>query len=110
MFSQWYPLFDAHHASTGTTRSTDVQASKVWFTAPNDSMRNWNGYCNEIYQTGILLFGIFAITDPYNPNALPNTAARHFARSFHRAGPESLLLPAACRLWVTASGCRFNAQ
>lgn len=86
MYSQWYPLFDAYYASTGTIRDTDVQA--FWFTAPNDSKRNWNGYCNEIYQTGILLFGVFAITDPYNPNAFPNKAARCSSRGWSRPTPD----------------------
>ena len=76
MYSVYSTVFDQYFARTGTTFATSVAASEAFFTQPQPYESNWLEMTQLFWQTGILLFGIFAVTDPYNPGAYMHSGLR----------------------------------
>lgn len=62
------PVIDAFNAAHGLTRGTGGAAG-VFFTAPGLHISPLHAFWDEVILTGILLLGIFAITDEFNTSA-----------------------------------------
>ncbi|CAN5422670.1 MIP/aquaporin family protein [soil metagenome] len=62
------PVIDAYNATHGFTRATGGAAG-VFFTAPGAHITPIHAFWDEVILTGILLLGIFAITDEFNTQA-----------------------------------------
>ncbi len=62
------PVIDAFNASHGFTRAGGGAAG-VFFTAPGLHITPIHAFWDEVILTGILLLGIFAITDEFNTSA-----------------------------------------
>lgn len=62
------PVIDAYNASHGLTRAGGGAAG-VFFTAPGEHITPIHALWDEVILTGILLLGIFAITDEFNTQA-----------------------------------------
>lgn len=65
MFS---PVIDAYNQTQGIDRAAGGAAG-VFFTAPGAHITPIRAFFNEIVLTGVLLLGIFAITEEYNTQA-----------------------------------------
>ncbi len=62
------PVIDAFNAAHALTRGTGGAAG-VFFTAPGLHISPLHAFWDEVILTGILLLGIFAITDEFNTSA-----------------------------------------
>jgi len=58
------------------SKQDSVTSSESFFTSVNEHLTNYDGFIGQIYQTGILLYGIFAVTDPYNPNSFSHNGLK----------------------------------
>lgn len=61
----YHPVIDAYNAAHGLTRATGGGAG-VFFTHPGEHVTPIHAFWDEVILTGLLLLGIFAITDEYN--------------------------------------------
>lgn len=69
------PVIDAFNAAHGLTRAGGGGAG-VFFTAPGAHVTPVHAFWDEVVLTGVLLLGIFAITDEYNTQApMANSSA-----------------------------------
>ena len=68
VYAMFSPVIDAFNATHGVTRAGGGAAG-VFFTHPGDGITPIRAFFNEIVLTGILLLGIFAITEEYNTQA-----------------------------------------
>jgi glycerol uptake facilitator protein len=62
------PIIDAFNAAHGLTRAGGGAAG-VFFTAPGAHVTPVHAFWDEVILTGVLLLGIFAITDEFNTQA-----------------------------------------
>lgn len=62
------PVIDAYNVTHGLTRAGGGAAG-VFFTAPGAHITPLHAFWDEVILTGILLLGIFAITDEFNTSA-----------------------------------------
>jgi glycerol uptake facilitator protein len=68
VYMMYGPVIDSFNQSQGLTREAGGAAG-VFFTHPGDGITPVRAFFNEIVLTGILVLGIFAITDEYNTQA-----------------------------------------
>ena len=68
VYMMFSPVIDAFNATQGLDRASGGGAG-VFFTAPGAHITPIRAFFNEIVLTGILLLGIFAITEEYNTQA-----------------------------------------
>ncbi len=68
VYMMFSPVIDAYNLTQGIDR-TAGGAAGVFFTHPGDHITPIRAFFNEIVLTGILLLGIFAITEEYNTQA-----------------------------------------
>lgn len=61
----YHPVIDAYNAAHGLTRATGGAAG-VFFTHPGEHITPIHAFWDEVILTGLLLLGIFAITDEFN--------------------------------------------
>jgi glycerol uptake facilitator protein len=61
----YHPVIDAYNAAHGLTRATGGAAG-VFFTHPGEHVTPIHAFWDEVILTGMLLLGIFAITDELN--------------------------------------------
>jgi glycerol uptake facilitator protein len=68
VYALFSPVIDAFNLAHHTTRAAGGAAG-VFFTHPGSSIVPMHAFTDEIILTGILVFGIFAITEQYNEQA-----------------------------------------
>ncbi|WP_244021433.1 MIP/aquaporin family protein [Novosphingobium organovorum] len=61
----YHPVIDAYNAAHGLTRAGGGAAG-VFFTHPGEHVTPMHAFWDEVILTGMLLLGIFAITDEFN--------------------------------------------
>lgn len=61
----YHPVIDAYNIAHGLTRASGGAAG-VFFTHPGEHVTPIHAFWDEVILTGLLLLGIFAITDEYN--------------------------------------------
>jgi len=76
VYSMYFPIFTAYLDSNHVSKQDSVTSSESFFTSVNEHLTNYDGFIGQIYQTGILLYGIFAVTDPYNPNSFSHNGLK----------------------------------
>lgn len=64
----YHPVIDAYNAAHGMTRATGGAAG-VFFTHPGEHITPIHAFWDQVILTGMLLLGIFAITDEFNDMA-----------------------------------------
>ncbi len=70
------PVIDHYNLVHHLTRAGDGGAAGVFFTHPGESITPANAFVDEIVLTGILVLGVFAITEQFNTLApAPNLGA-----------------------------------
>ncbi len=65
VYQLWHPVIDAFNAAHGMTRASGGAAG-IFFTHPGEHIAPLHAFWDEAILTGILLLGIFAITDEFN--------------------------------------------
>ena len=68
VYALFSPVIDAFNAAHRLTRAGGGAAG-AFFTHPGDGITSTHAFTDEIILTGILIFGIFAITEQYNEEA-----------------------------------------
>lgn len=68
VYMMFGPVIDAFNLAQGVTREAGG-AGGVFFTSPGEHITPVRAFFNEVVLTGILLLGIFAITEEYNTQA-----------------------------------------
>ncbi|GJQ15410.1 hypothetical protein GpartN1_g7201.t1 [Galdieria partita] len=76
VYNMYYPIFTAYLDTNGITKQDSVSSSEAFFTSVNEHLTNYDGFIGQIYQTGILVYGIFAVTDPFNPNSFSHNGLK----------------------------------
>ncbi len=64
----YHPVIDAYNGAHGMTRATGGAAG-VFFTHPGEHITPIHAFWDQVILTGMLLLGIFAITDEFNDMA-----------------------------------------
>jgi len=82
MWAMWHEQFHTYWANFNTDMTTDVSSANVFFTNPASNRDSVDMFIGQIFQTGILLFGVFAVTDPYNPNSFSHNGMAAFLIGF----------------------------
>ncbi len=68
VYQMFFPIIDSYNALHGLSRA-DGGAAGVFFTHPSEGITVAHAFIDEIILTGILVFGVFAITEEYNTQA-----------------------------------------
>lgn len=68
VYALYYNVIDHFNATEHLTRAAGGAAG-VFFTAPGTAVTPMKGFIDEIILTGLLMFGIFAVTDEFNTMA-----------------------------------------
>ncbi|MBL8550589.1 MAG: aquaporin family protein [Hyphomonadaceae bacterium] len=68
VYVMFQPVIDSFNAAQGLARA-DGGASGVFFTSPGAGITPIRAFINEIVLTGMLVLGVFAITEEYNTQA-----------------------------------------
>lgn len=66
VYLMFQPVIDAFNIGHGLSRAGDGGAAGVFFTHPGAGITPLHAFVDEIVLTGILILGIFAITDEFN--------------------------------------------
>jgi len=82
MWSMWHPQFHTFWEVNNTSMTESVSSANVFFTNPQPNRDAVDMFIGQIYQTAILLFGVFAVTDPYNPNSFSHNGLAAFLIGF----------------------------
>jgi len=69
VYQMYGPVIDQFNAAHHLSRAVDGGAAGVFFTAPGAGITVMHAFIDQIIQTAILLFGIFAITCQFNTQA-----------------------------------------
>eukprot|EP00871_Galdieria_phlegrea_P000578 jgi/Galph1/1520/GphlegSOOS_G201.1 len=76
VYNLYFPIVTSYLDSVGKTMQESVTSSEFLFTSVNAHLTDYDGFIGQIYQTAILLFGIFAVTDPFNPNSFSHNGLK----------------------------------
>ena len=69
VYQLFSPVIDAYNLAHHLSRAVDGGSAGVFFTHPGDGITPLHALIDEVILTGLLVFGIFAITDEYNSMA-----------------------------------------
>ena len=106
VYALYYTVIDHFNATEHLTRAAGGAAG-VFFTSPGTAITPMKGFFDEIILTGLLMFGIFAVTDEFNTMA---PQANYGANRDRSAGRDHRCVGGLSRGVGAQPGARLRAQ